>query len=188
MAPTAPCTRPSSACSAPRLPWSSPVCRGGNSGISPISLSRTHTPFSLLSLSFPSFSPWRCLRHGQVWHGYRRHVRHAPRAHHEVHHSRRHGRYHCHLRPRRLGAHCPGHGQDLQPLQVRVLLRFAAFCYWRDFSSPALTVCLHPILSFPGALWTWALVSLSVSRVLLPVLPLALSVTLAFAAQPSSPE
>lgn len=49
------------------------------------------------------------LWHSQERHGDRRNVRHEAGAHHEVHHPRRHGGYHRHLRPGRGSADCQQH-------------------------------------------------------------------------------
>merc|ERR1712111_272688 len=48
----------------------------------------------------------RGLRHSQVRNRYCSHVGDATRIDHEVHHSRCHGRYHCHLRCCRCSSHC----------------------------------------------------------------------------------
>lgn len=60
----------------------------------------------------------RSLWHSQERHRHRCHVRHEARAHHEVHHPRRHGGYHSHLRFGGCGADCQQHCREARPPQV----------------------------------------------------------------------
>lgn len=62
----------------------------------PFAINKTMTKYLVTVYSSPGSRLWN----GQVRHGYRRHVGDEARAHHEVHHPRGHGWYHCHLRAR----------------------------------------------------------------------------------------
>lgn len=78
---------------------------------------------------FSPFSPRSCLWNGQVRYRYCRHVGDETRADHEVHHPRRHGGYHCHLRSGRRcpDCRCAGGAGEVHTVQVSIVYSRTAF-------------------------------------------------------------
>lgn len=74
-------------------------------------------------------SPRSCLWNSQVRYRYCRHVGDAAWTYHEVHHSRCHGGYYCHLRVGRGGTYCwfPWGTSHLPLVQVNSFFIFIFF-------------------------------------------------------------